>query len=105
MEIEQYKCYNAKIEYKRTDDLRPEALPNGSNVIVKALWIADENENYAGQWIMMPANGHHWLPQCDLIIKEEVPYDVYRTEEKKFKLKIARNFGEMDEIDNTKHKI
>ena len=75
--VEQYKYYKGKIKYHRTDDLRPESLPNGSEVHLQAMWIADDDERYAGDVIFQPAEEHHWLPERDLEILFEITFDEY----------------------------
>lgn len=77
MRITQYKTYKATIDYHRTDDLKPESLKNGSEILIEALWIADKEENYAGDWIFMPAIAPHWLPERDLKILQEIDREEY----------------------------
>lgn len=74
---EQYKYYKGRIKYHRTDDLRPESLPNGSEVHLQAMWIAEDDERFAGDMIFQPAEEHHWLPERDLEILNEITFDEY----------------------------
>lgn len=78
MNAEQFKYYRAKIKYHRTDDLRPDALPDGSEVYVCCLWIADENERYAGEYIFSVAGSEWKLPGRDLILEKEVRREEYK---------------------------
>jgi len=71
MIIEQYQKYTARIRYHRTDDLQPDALPNGITVTVRAMWIQDDGKKFAGQWIFEPLPEGLWLPDCDLEIIEK----------------------------------
>lgn len=68
IQIEQYKKYSARIRYHRTDDMQPDALPNGTELIVRALWIADPDEKFAWDWIFEPIDRGYWLPERDLQI-------------------------------------
>ena len=77
---EQHKYYKGKIKYHRTDDLRQGSLPYGSVVHLKALWIAADDERFAGDMIFQPAEEHHWLPERDLEILSEITYDEYYRE-------------------------
>ena len=52
MEIEQFGRYNAVVSYHRTDDLKPNTPENKQKVIVEACWIADDGENFEGDWIV-----------------------------------------------------
>ena len=71
-EIQQYKKYKARIKYHRTDDLQPDALPDGMELIVRAMWIQDNGEKFAGDWIFEPEDRGLWLPERDLEIMHEV---------------------------------
>lgn len=71
-EIQQFKKYKARIKYHRTDDLQPDALPDGMELIVWAMWMADDGEKFAGEWIFEPEDRGLWLPECDLEIMGEV---------------------------------
>ena len=75
--INQFYYYKGIINYHRTDDLRPGSLPNGTEVLLQVLWMADEDERFAGQWIFQPSSGTGWLPQCDLIIESEITREEY----------------------------
>lgn len=66
MQFEIYQKYRARIRYHRTDDLQPDALPDGTELIVWAMWIADDDENFAGEWIFEPVERGYWLPERDL---------------------------------------
>ena len=72
IKIEQYKKYVARIRYHRTDDLQPDALPDGTELLVRALWVAEPEEKFAGEWIFEPADRGLWLPERDLEIIQEV---------------------------------
>lgn len=72
IEIQQYAKYRARIRYHRTDDLQPEALPDGTELTVRAMWIADDDEKFAGEWIFEPVDRGLLLPERDLEIIEEV---------------------------------
>lgn len=37
---------------------------------MQAVWIADEGEKFAGDWVFMPINGGYNLPERDLQIIE-----------------------------------
>ncbi len=77
MEIDQYSCYKAKVNYHRTDDLKEGSPLNGEEIIVQAVWIADKGEKFEGQWIFMPSVHGFWLPACDLIIMDKVDSKIY----------------------------
>ena len=62
MIIEILRYYTARIKYHRTDDLKPDTLPDGNDVHVQALWIDDE-----GEVIFSVAESYYNLPQKDLI--------------------------------------
>ena len=71
MNIEQFKIYRARIRYHRMDDLKPDALPDGICLTVRAMWMADDDEKFAGQWIFEPVERGYWLPECDLELIEK----------------------------------
>lgn len=71
-EIQQFKKYQARIKYHRTDDLQPDALPDGLELIVRAMWIAEPDEKFAGDWIFEPVERGYWLPERDLEIMHEI---------------------------------
>ena len=71
------KFYKAKINYQKEDDLHPLRIPNGSTIHVHPLWEIDRGD-YIGQFAFMPAEGYHWIPECDLEILEEIDYDQYK---------------------------
>lgn len=71
-EIQQFKKYKARIKYHRTDDLQPDALPDGLELIVRAMWMAEPDEKFAGEWIFEPVERGYWLPERDLEIMHEV---------------------------------
>jgi len=75
--IQKYGYYKAKIKYHRTDDLRPKALPDGSDVHVNAVWIAEEGERFEGDMIFSVAEDYHNLPQRDLIIGEQITHEAF----------------------------
>ncbi len=70
MKIEQLKYYKAKVNYHRVDDLKPDSLPNGSEIIVQALWRAGEDEKYPGDWVFS-SDGYNY-PARDLMIISNV---------------------------------
>lgn len=75
MKPESYKRYKARIQYHRTDDLRPETLarlPEGTLVDVLALWVADDGEKFAGDMIFSTDADPYWIPERDLILIEEI---------------------------------
>lgn len=73
IEIIQFAKYRVRIQYHRTDDLQPGALPNGTELIARAMWRADDGEKFAGDWIFEPDGKGLWLPERDLEIIE--PYE------------------------------
>lgn len=73
MNIRQFKTYRARIRYHRTDDLKPDALPDGIAVTVRAMWQQGDDEKFPGQWIFEPLWGGYWLPECDLEIIGKAP--------------------------------
>ena len=77
MGTKQFCYYKGKINYHRTDDLNPDALPNGSVVHLQYSWIGDDDSPFGGQKIYVVAENGHWLPECDLIITERVTYEDY----------------------------
>jgi hypothetical protein len=76
MEIEQFGRYNAVVEYHRTDDLKAKTPDNKQNVIVEACWVADNGEDFEGDWIFKVLDENlqwhrkypYWLPERDLNI-------------------------------------
>jgi hypothetical protein len=68
MKIEQYGYYRGFLNYQRTDNLRPGFLPIGTTVHLQALWIAENNEMYAGQMIYSSAEIPFLIPEEDLVI-------------------------------------
>lgn len=78
MEIELNSYYKGVINYKRVDNLKPEALPNGSDVHVCAMYFAEDSEKYAGQMILQVAENGLTLPQEDLIITEKCSGNDYK---------------------------
>lgn len=70
MEIEQYRKYAARIKYHRSDNLKPDSAPDGTNVTVTAMWLSGDDEPCPGQWVFLPDDGGYWLPECDLEIIE-----------------------------------
>ena len=78
--IQQLSKYKAFVNYHRTDDLKPNTVPNHTTIYVQALWIAEEHENFSGEWLFMPLNNNlewhekytYWLPQRDLSILSKV---------------------------------
>jgi hypothetical protein len=78
IKIKQYHHYRAIIKYHRTDDLKPDAIENGIEVFVQACWVAEDAERFPGDMIFLPNLGHYTLPERDLEIIEEVPFELYR---------------------------
>ena len=76
MEIQQFERYSAVVDYHRTDDLKASTPANKQNVIVEACWIADDGENFEGDWIFKVLDENlewdrkypYWLPERDLNI-------------------------------------
>ena len=75
--IEKYKYYKGIINYHKCDDLKSEALPNGSIVHLKYMWTASEDEQFSGDIIFQPAEGIYWIPQRDLQILHEITSEEY----------------------------
>ena len=70
MQIELGNYYRAKIKYHRTNDLKPNSLPDNSIILIRADWIAEKGEKFEGEFIFTPAITGLWLPQRDLEILE-----------------------------------
>jgi hypothetical protein len=43
-------------------------------VNLQVIWIIDYNEKFEGQIIFQPTEGVYWIPECDLIITEEITF-------------------------------
>lgn len=76
-DVQQYDKVSAVISPRRTDDLRPEAVPMiGNRYTFQALWRVDEGLPYEGDWYMrIVEQGYDeslvpdniiWIPLCDL---------------------------------------
>ena len=83
MKIEQFDCFKARIKYHRTDDLKPDALPDRTEVHVQALWIGEEDEKFKGDWIFSCAEMNLWVPERDLKILRGIDVDEYEKTLKK----------------------
>jgi len=77
-----HRCYKVRINYLRTDDLGPDAAPNGSVTIAQALWIAEDRERFAGDVIFQPANGVGWIPQREIEVLQDAEFGDYLREMK-----------------------
>jgi len=77
MNVELYNYYNAVINYHRTDDLKPDVTPNESETIVSCVWIADENEKFAGEYIFTDAKTGYNMPLRDLNLISESTFEEY----------------------------
>lgn len=44
---------------------------------LQTIWIVDYDEKFAGQMIFQRTEGVYWIPECDLIIKEEITFEEY----------------------------
>lgn len=76
MEIRRFKKYKAVLNYHRTDDLRPNTPEDKQSVIVEACWVAEDGENFEGDWIFKVLDENlewdkkypYWIPERDLNI-------------------------------------
>lgn len=76
-DIQRFDIFDATFQPRRTDDLKPLAIPIiGWRGQWQAMWKVDSGE-YAGQWAFGIHNeleqlgrysGIIWIPQCDLVI-------------------------------------
>jgi len=60
-----------------TSNLNLNTLLKGIEVHLQAIRIIDYDEKFAGQMIFHPTEGVYWIPECDLIIKEEITFEEY----------------------------
>ena len=75
MEIDEFKRYKGRVDYKHTDDLNPNAPENGSIIYFTPGWIIEKTDSkrYAGQWAMCClVHGVGWIPEEDLEDIQEV---------------------------------
>jgi len=77
MEIQQFACFKATVNYHRTDDLKDNVAPDKANVLVQALWIAEDDENFNGDWIFDVAEYKYNLPQRDLVLLEKIDINIF----------------------------
>ena len=77
MKAKLWNYYKGKINYHRTDDLKSESLPNGTEVHLQASFICDEDQKFAGQIAFSLAESNKWLPECVLIITEQITFEEY----------------------------
>lgn len=92
MKIEQFDCFVAWINYHRTDDLKTNALDDGDKVHVMALWIAEPDDNFAGDWIFEVAESMYTLPQRDLEFIKRISSKEYHD---KSRVNIHNNNGKV----------
>lgn len=77
MKAELFKYYKARTNYHRLDDLKKGAVPNNVEIMVQALYVADDYEKFAGDLIFQTPNNVHWIPERDLEILSEIPREEY----------------------------
>lgn len=82
MQLEQYKFYRAKINWHRTDDLAEYAPDNNEEVLVHALWIADEDEKFNGDWMLQMSRYLGLIPERDLEIIKEITIEEFEEDRK-----------------------
>lgn len=77
MKLKPYCYYKGKVNYHRTDDLKPDALPNGTEVHLQYLWVCDEDSMFDGDIAFEAAESVYWLTERDLIITEQITFDEF----------------------------
>jgi len=77
MKIEKYEKYKVKLNYHRMDDLRDGVTPNGETTIVEAVWVAEDDEQFAGEQIFIDGKTGYHLPMRDIIILEKSTSEEY----------------------------
>lgn len=83
MLIHQFDCFKARTNYHRTDDLVEGTPPDNTEVLLKALWIA-EDDPFSGQWIFQTSKYIPWIPACDLELIEPINSDQFNNEHLNF---------------------
>jgi hypothetical protein len=76
MEIEHYTKYKAKVNYHRTDNLRPNVPENGAIINVETMWLMDKDDPFPDEFtfkvldedLKWSRESPLWLPQRDLEI-------------------------------------
>jgi len=58
-----------------TCNLNPNTLLKGIEAHLQVIWIEDYEEKFEGQIIFQPTEGVCWIPECDLIIIEEITFE------------------------------
>ena len=77
MEIEMYKYYEAEVNVKNKETLKPDAnIADGQKVKVTIGWLIEEGA-FKGQFAFLQHHGY-WIPQEDLRIVREISYEEYK---------------------------
>jgi hypothetical protein len=85
MEIDYLSCFKGRIKYQSLDDLKPDALPNGSIGHFMATFRMYEGESYPEEWAMLSAEGRYWIPSSEIELLEEISIEEYRRIEDELK--------------------